>query len=106
MIEKDRLPLDVSRTVVALCNDYDRRRREILRKVLPEAVLRHYEFLNSVIDTALREVCEEGIREDMRRDIGLGRGHRMSPIYCLSAKTFKRRKRDTKKRIAELLLLV
>ncbi len=106
MIEKETLPLDVSRIVVSLCNDYDRRKRELFRARLPAPILHQYAFLNATIDKALSEVCEEGIRDDMRRDIGLGRGHRMSPIYCLSPKTFKRRKRDTKRRIAELLFLV
>lgn len=99
------LPLDVSRTVVSLCNDYDRREKELLRGEKPASVLTHYRYLNETIDAAIAEVCEEGIRETMRRDIGLNRGHRMSPIYFMADKTYKKRKRLSKLRIAEALAL-
>ncbi len=99
------LPLDVSRTVVSLCNDYDRRARELIRGEKSPSVLTHYRYLNDTIDAAIAEVCEEGIREAMRRDIGLNRGHRMSPIYFMADKTYKKRKRLSKLRIAEALAL-
>lgn len=99
------LPLDVARTVASLCNDYDRRVHELALRKKPEAVLKHYAYLNAAIDDALGEVCEESIREPMRRDIGLMRGHRMSPIYYISEKTYKLRKRNAKLRIAEKLHL-
>ena len=100
------LPLDVTRTIVSLCNDYDRRKAEIEKGRLEEPVLANYHRLNSLIDEAIATVCEEAIREPMRRDIGLGRGHLMSPIYFLSEKTYKLRKRCAKYEIARILSLI
>jgi hypothetical protein len=57
-------------------------------------------------DKTVAEVCEDGIREQIRLDIGAGRGARRTPLYFLSEGTYKSRKRDTKWRIAEELKLL
>ena len=101
--ESIKLPLDVSRAVTSLCNDYDRREKALRENKLRPELRESYIALNSAIDEALTETCEEGIRLPMRRDIGLGRGHRMSPIYFVSEKTYKRRKRSAKAEIARRL---
>ena len=100
------LPLDIVRTVVSLCHDYARREREIARGEKEEGVLANYRRLNDAIDHALSLACEEGIRIPMREDIGLNRGHRMSPIYYISDKTYKLRKRLAKYEIARALELI
>ncbi len=107
MIDKsEQLPLGVNRVVVALCGDYDRRERAIRRREATPEVLSSYTALNRAIDDALAEVCEEGIRVQMRADIGAGRGARRSPLYFLSEGTYKKRKRAAKYRIARILNLL
>ena len=101
--ENIKLPLDVSRAVCSLCNDYDRREKALRENKLRPELRDSYAALNAAIDEALTETCEEGIRLPMRRDIGLGRGHRMSPIYFISEKTYKKRKRSAKAEIARRL---
>lgn len=100
------LPLDIVRTVASLCHDYERREKEIARGEKPEGVLQNYRRINGAIDRALSLSCEEGIRVPMRVDIGLNRGHRMSPIYYISDKTYKLRKRLAKYEIARALELI
>ncbi len=100
------LPLSVNRVVVAICGDYDRRKREIEKKKIDEQTLSHYRRLNNLIDEAITEECEVGIRNTMREDIGNGVGHRRTQLYYISAGTYKTRKRNTKYRIAKKLNLV
>ncbi len=100
------LPLSVNRVVVAICGDYDRRKREIEKKKIDEATLSHYQHLNDLIDEAINEECEIGIRNTMRSDIGNGIGHRKTQLYYMAAGTYKTRKRNSKYRIAKKLNLV
>ena len=92
--------------VVALCGDYDRRKREIQKNSIDSATLQYYRYLNDVIDAALTEECEEAIRSNMREDIGNGVGHRRTQLYYMAAGTYKKRKRNCKYRIAKKLRLV
>ena len=100
------LPLSVNRVVVALCGDYDRRKREIEKNKIDTETLAYYRRLNAAIDEALYEECEEGIRNTMRSDIGNGVGHRRTQLYYMAAGTYKSRKRNSKYRIAKRLNLV
>ena len=100
------LPLQINRVVVALCGDYERRQREIEKQTADEKTIEHYRFLNQVIDSALEEECEEGIRKKLREDIGNGVGHRRTQLYYMAAGTYKTRKRNCKYRIAKKLNLV
>lgn len=100
------LPISVNRIVVALCGDYDRRKREIEKNKIDTETLAYYRRLNAAIDEALYEECEEGIRNTMRSDIGNGVGHRRTQLYYMAAGTYKTRKRNSKYRIAKRLNLV
>ena len=100
------LPLQINRVVVALCGDYERRQKEIEKKTADEKTIEQYRFLNEVIDSALEEECEEGIRKKLREDIGNGIGHRRTQLYYMAAGTYKTRKRNCKYRIAKKLNLV
>lgn len=102
----DRLPPEVGRLVIALCGDYDRRESILRRAAADPEVLAYFEHLNRGIDRAMAAVCEEGIRTQLRRDIGLRRGARRSPIYCIGEGTYKRRKRASQYRIAKELKLL
>ena len=101
-----RMPLSLDRTIVGLCGDYDRRERILARAAAAPEVLAQYERINRGIDRAVADICEDGIREQIRLDIGAGRGARRTPLYFLSEGTYKSRKRDTKWRIAEELKLL
>ncbi len=100
------LPLQVNRVVVALCGDYDRRKKEIKKQQSDIATLQYYQYLNDTIDKALEEECEEGIRTKIREDIGNGVGHRRTQLYYMAPGTYKKRKRNCKYRIAKKLRLV
>ena len=104
--KEDRLPPEVGRLVIALCGDYDRRESILRREAAEEDVLALYRALNRGIDRAVSEVCEVGIRTQIRRDIGDRRGARRSPIICISEGTYKRRKRAAQFRIAKELRLL
>ncbi len=97
------LPPSVERAVRAMCEDYERRAAEIRRDKLSPLVLGHYMVLNAKIDGAVASVCEAGICEEMRRDIGNGTGHRFTQLYFLSPKTYKARKKESKLAIARAL---
>ncbi|MBP3437238.1 MAG: hypothetical protein J6K61_04970 [Clostridia bacterium] len=100
------LPPSVSHTVRAMCEDYDRRAEEIHRGKLPAATLGHYMMLNAAIDEALKSCCEEGVCEQIRRDIATQTGHRFTQLYYLSPGTYKDRKRKGKYAIAKALHLL
>ena len=100
------LPLSVDRAVRAMCEDYDRRAREIARGALSPRVIAHYMLLNASIDEAIASVCEVGIRAEIRRDIGNGTGHRFTQLYFLSPKVYKSRKRAAKEAVARALGLL
>jgi hypothetical protein len=101
-----KLPEGVERAVRAMCEDYDRRASEICRAKLSVEVLAHYMLLNAAIDRAISEICEEGIRKEMRRDIGLNRGYHFTQLYFLAEGTYKDRKRKSKHAIAKALHLI
>lgn len=104
--ESDVIPEAVGHAVRAMCADYDRRAKEIARGVLPPTVLGHYMVLNAAIDEALASCCEEGIRDEMRHDIGACVGHRFTQLYYISTNTYKDRKRKSKIAIAKALYLL
>ena len=100
------LPLSVNRVVVALCGDYDRRKKEIEKNRIDKETLSHYKELNDLIDEAINEECEKGIQNTMRSDIGNGVGHRRTQLYYMAAGTYKTRKRNSKYKIAKKLNLL
>ena len=104
--QTEKLPPELCRLVIALCGDYDRREGVIRKGSAAPEVLQNYESLNRGIDRALAEVCEVGIRGDMRRDIAERRGARRTFISCMGEGTFKRRKRASQYCIARELHLL
>ncbi len=100
------LPLQVNRMVVALCGDYDRRKKEIEKNEIDKDTLQYYRYLNDVIDASLTEECEPAIINNIREDIGNGVGHRRTQLYYMAAGTYKKRKRNCKYRIAKKLRLL
>ncbi len=94
--------------VIALCEDYERRQKEILRSSDPEAK-ELYAYLNQTIDDALNAslpALDRASRVAMREDIACRRGATYSPLYSLSPATYKRYKRRAKYTIARNLGLV
>ena len=106
MKETQHLPPSVCHAVRAMCEDYERRKTEIQRGALPPATLGHFMVLNAAIDNALASCCEEGVREEIRRDIANQTGHRFTQLYYLSPGTYKDRKRKSKLAIARALGLL
>ena len=102
----DPIPVEVDRLVVAICGDYERRGRLLRRTTLSPEVRDALAAMNAAIDAAIAEVCEAGIRLQIRRDIGERRGARRTPLYCLGEATYKRRKHDAKLAIAKALHLM
>ena len=106
MTKKISLPDTVDKTVRAMCEDYERRAGAIKEGALPTNLLANYLLLNSAIDDALAECCEESIREHMRRDIANGIGYRSTTLYFLTPRSYLSRKRKTKMAIAKALHLL
>ncbi|MFA5562538.1 MAG: hypothetical protein WDA00_07875 [Eubacteriales bacterium] len=98
-MKAEKLPLSVDRLVRALCADYERRARELLRGKLPPEQLAFFSELNDGIDRALTG-CDVGVRQILREDIALGRGFTYSPQCCMCAGTYKKYKRQAKWAIA------
>ena len=100
------IPSGVKRAVRAMCEDYDRRAREIASGKLPPDVLGNYMILNATVDTALASCCEEQIRNEIRHDIGAGVGHRFTQVYYLSPNTYKERKHTAMLAMAKAMKLL
>jgi hypothetical protein len=100
------LPRTVADIVQAVCADYTRRENAIKYSAITGPTLARYVELNAAIDTALEGV-EAGIREELLRDIGHGKGYENSMIAPLMAKnTYYIRKRKVVLDIARGLSLV
>lgn len=91
--------------VCALCKDYDRRREAIQAKDGDATTLFMYQYYNDAIDLGIAEVCEEGIREAMRSEIGERIGCLRTSLVYISDGTFKMRKRRSIEAIARHLHL-
>ena len=104
--ESSELPQAVNRILSALCSDYDRRHEVLCKMEARREVLQQYVEWNTAIDCALEEECEESIREEMRRDIGAGRGLAHSRIACLDERGYARRKLNVKLAIAKKIRLL
>ena len=95
------------RLVCALCLDYDRREDALRNQEGDLCTLLTYRDLNETIDRSIAEVCEETIREEMRRDIGNYIGiTRTKLLDCMGDNTFKIRKRMSIEAIARNLHLI
>jgi hypothetical protein len=92
--------------VCALCQDYERRAEALAERSEDMATLLTYQYMNEVIDRAIASVCESGIREAMRYDIGNHVGLSRTKILYISDGTYKARKRKTIEAIAKELHLI
>ncbi len=101
-----RIPKDVEKVITALCHDYPRRRRLLDKNLVGGNVRKFFLHINGIIDKALEEECEEGIRESMLEDLAENRGYRKSPIYCISQDAYYDRKRRLRISIARKLNLI
>ena len=68
------IPKTVVTIVVALCADYDRRKKAIATEGTPQFVRERFCELNGAIDSALSEV-EQGIRPLILSDLQQGKGY-------------------------------
>ena len=100
------LPFSIVKIVSTICADYDRRRIAMQFKTDSADVIREYERLNGIIDSALLEI-EVGIRRVMLDDVILGRGYDFSPASPFLAKnTYYQRKCKLVYDIAKGMMLV
>ena len=72
----------------------------------PAPLLNGYRRLNALIDCALDESCDAGIRDAMRRDIAERRGDRRTALYFMDRRTYLRNKRKAKLALAAALELL
>ncbi len=101
-----QLPPGVRLAVRGLCEDYDRRAKEIERGKLPPDIVGSYMVVNALIDEAIASCCEEGIRTEIRADIGRRRGEMYTQLYFISPGTYKARKRACQEAIAKAMRLI
>lgn len=100
------IPKDVVRTVVGICEGYERRDRALKRAAITGAVLTRYVELNAVVDRAMAEI-EAGIRRDILADIAAGRGYGKSAAqYIVGKDTYYRRRNKMIYDIAKALALI
>ena len=97
---------DIYETVVAICKGYERRKKVISDDDGETSTLNTYRALNEAIDRAIASVCEEGIREQIRKDIAKRRGYYYSDLsLIMSYETFFKRKKHSIVAIAKELHL-
>ena len=101
-----RIPPGIEHLISAICEDYPRRKQEIENGTCSPATLAEYRRLNALVDDALEESCEPGIRDEMRRDLALRRGAHYTQIWQLGEGSYKIRKRMCKLAIAKRLRLL
>ena len=95
----------LDRLIVALCRDYDRRKRAITASSVGKRVRMEYAYLNARILEGAGEITGGALAEKMITEIGNGTGYAYSDLECLSEATYKRYKKEVKKNIARRLHL-
>ena len=91
--------------VVALCADYERRKRALSEGVLPHATEMEYKYLNYKIFDAAAETVGERVAELYVTEIGERTGYAASEIGAVSETTYKLHKSRVKAAIARKLHL-
>ena len=89
----------------ALCADYERRERIILKREAERRVDNELRYLNFKIFDAAAEVVGEGRADAFISEIGGAVGYAKSCVDCLSEGTYKRYKSQVKENIAKKLYL-
>ena len=100
--EKER---NLSDIVVALCADYDRRRRAILYKSERERVISEYIYINAKLFRAAAEIAGPECAEGYINDIGNSIGYARTELYEVSESTYKRMKMEIKENMYRALNL-
>ena len=91
--------------IVALCADYERRKRALSRGVLPHVTEMEYKYLNYKIYDAAAETVGENLAEIYISEIGNRTGYAASAIDSISETTYKLKKNKIKAAIAKKLHL-
>lgn len=92
--------------MVALCLDYGRRCAAIAEGSYGRRVLMEYRYVNFRIYEAAAEIVGENIAERFIFEIGRRIGYAKSELDGMSEVTYKRKKNEIKRAIAEKLHLV
>ncbi len=96
-----RLPLETERTVRALCAGYHRRKYRRDSYPHPTRGTLSEEEINALIDDALEESCEAGLRSVLREDIAERRGVKYTRAVWIGESGYKERKAQAKRAIAK-----
>ncbi len=95
-----RLPLTTEREIRELCAGYAHRARRIKENSLPASILTEMQKKNALIDEALAETCEPGLRRHILSDLADRRGVTYTQAYFIGEVAYKRRKQAAKHAIA------
>ena len=95
-----RLPLATEREIRALCAGYAHRAKRIREASLPESILSEMKRKNELIDEALEETCEPGLRRHILSDLADRRGVTYTQAYFIGELAYKRRKQAAKHALA------
>ena len=101
---KNRLPLETERAVRALCAGYHRRKYRtdgVSHPIGRTRLTLSPSEVNLLIDDALEESCEAGLRETIREDIAERRGAKYTAAVYIGECGYKARKAAAKRAIAK-----
>ncbi len=105
-MKQGRIPDEVEKIIIAICNDYPRRKRALDRGEAHGQTKRYFLRLNNAIDEALSEECDEWVRQDMLTDIAENRGFRKTRSCYLTQRGYYDSKRRVKHALARKLHLL
>ena len=92
--------------VVALCRDYERRRRAIEEGSFSRRTLMEYRYINFRILEAAAEIVGERDAARFIFEIGEGIGYAKSELYRMSEADYKNKKCKVKRAVAQKLHLL
>jgi len=96
----------VDMLVVALCADYERRKRAINQRTVSHRTEMEYRYLNFKVYRAAAEVVGEHAAPTMINEIGRKKGYAKTDMDEISEKTYKVKKKQIKLNIAKRLHLI
>ena len=96
----------LSEIIVALCADYDRRRRALIESSVTRRVRMEYIYINGRMKDAAAEIVGEGYAERFIDDIGARVGYASSELDFCSEGQYKKYKKEIKDNIAKKLYLI
>ena len=92
--------------IVALCLDYERRAEAIEKGSYGRRTLMEYRYINFRIYEAAAEIAGDRLAERFIFEIGNKIGYAKSELYQMSEMSYKRKKLEIKRSVAEKLHLV